>query len=311
VSRRGWIMFAAMSVIWGLPYLLIKIAVTAIPVPVLVLARVGIGALLLLPIALRGRQFAALRPVWPWLVMFASVEIIIPWFVLSEAERSISSSLSGLLVASVPIIVALLSLLTGRGERLSLIRWLGLLIGLAGVALLAGPNLFGAAARGGVARSVLEVLFVAVCYAIGPLIASHKLNGVPPVPMTVAALGLASVVYAPFAALDWPSAAPAARVLLAVAGLAVVCTAVAFGIFFRLIAEAGAARATVITYINPAIAVSLGVTVLGERVTPAMIAAFAAILAGSVLATRTGRRAGGDSQPEPALPVAAPLESRK
>ncbi|MHB1434328.1 MAG: DMT family transporter [Streptosporangiaceae bacterium] len=304
MSRRGWIMFAAMSVIWGLPYLLIKIAVTAIPVPVLVLARVGVGALLLLPIALRGRQFAALRPVWPWLVMFASVEIIIPWFVLSEAERSISSSLSGLLVASVPIIVALLSLVSGRGERLSPIRWLGLLIGLAGVALLAGPNLFGSAAGGGVARAVLEVLFVALCYAIGPLIANHKLNDVPPVPMTVAALGLASVVYAPFAALDWPSAVPSARVLLAVGGLAVICTAAAFGIFFRLIAEAGATRATVITYINPAIAVSLGVAVLGERVTPAMIAAFTAILAGSVLATRTGRRATGDSQPRPAMPVA-------
>ena len=303
MSRRGWIMFAAMSVIWGLPYLLIKIAVTAIPVPVLVLARVGIGALLLLPIALRGRRFAALRPVWPWLLMFAAVEIIIPWFVLSEAERSISSSLSGLLVASVPIIVALLSLLSGRGERLSPIRWLGLLIGLAGVALLAGPSLFGSAG-GGVARAVLEVLFVALCYAIGPLIANHKLNDVPPVPMTVAALGLASVVYAPFAALDWPAAVPSARVLLAVAGLAVICTAAAFGIFFRLIAEAGAARATVITYINPAIAVSLGVAVLGERVTPAMIAAFAAILAGSVLATRTGRRATGEPLPEPAVPVA-------
>ncbi len=303
MSRRGWIMFAAMSVIWGLPYLLIKIAVTAIPVPVLVLARVGVGALLLLPIALRGRQFAALRPVWPWLLLFASVEIIIPWFVLSEAERSISSSLSGLLVASVPIIVALLSLLSGRGERLSPIRWLGLLIGLAGVALLAGPSLFGSAG-GGVARAVLEVLFVALCYAIGPLIANHKLNDVPPVPMTVAALGLASVVYAPFAALDWPAAVPSARVLLAVAGLAVICTAAAFGIFFRLIAEAGPARATVITYINPAIAVSLGVAVLGERVTPAMIAAFAAILAGSVLATRTGRRATGEPRPEPAVPVA-------
>lgn len=290
MSRRGWILFGAMSLIWGLPYLLIKIAVTAVPVPVLVLARVGIGAALLAPIALRGRQFGALRSVWPWVVMFASVEIIIPWFVLSEAERSISSSLSGLLIASVPIIVAVLSLLSGRGERLGPIRWLGLLIGLAGVGLLVGPNLIGPRAGGAAGRSVIEVLFVALCYATGPLIANHKLNDVPALPMTVVALALASVVYSPFAALAWPSALPAPHVLLALGGLAVICTASAFLVFFRLIAEVGPSRATVITYVNPAIAVSLGVTVLGEHVTVGMLAAFAAILAGSVLATRTGRR---------------------
>ena len=283
-------MFAAMSVIWGLPYLLIKIAVGGVPVPVLVLARVTIGAALLLPIALQRRQLGALRPVWRWLVLFAVVEIIVPWYVLSEAERSISSSLTGLLVASVPIMVALLSLLIGVGDRISAIRWVGLLVGLAGVALLAGPSLLGSGATSGSARSVLEVLFVALCYASGPLIATRKLADVPPLGMTAACLVLASVVYAPLAALSWPSAVPSARVLLAIAGLAVICTAGAFVIFFRLIAEAGPARASVITYINPAIAVTLGVLVLGERVTPVMLAAFGTILAGSVLATRPARR---------------------
>ena len=259
MSRRGWAMFAAMSVIWGLPYLLIKVAVGGVPVPVLVLARVSLGAALLLPIALRRRQFAAIRPVWPWLALFAVVEIILPWFALSEAERGISSSLTGLLVASVPIIVAVLSLFLRGGDRLSPIRWTGLLIGLAGVALLAGPNLIGSGATSGTARSVAEVLFVAFCYATGPLIANRKLADVPPVAMTAACLVLASVVYAPLAALNWPSAVPSAKVLLALAGLAVICTAAAFLIFFRLIAEVGPARASVITYINPAIAVSLGV----------------------------------------------------
>jgi drug/metabolite transporter (DMT)-like permease len=289
VSRRGWVLFAAMSVIWGTPYLLIKIAVGGVPVPVLVLARVAIGAALLLPVALRRGQLAALRPVLGWVALFAFVEIIVPWIVLSEAERRISSSLTGLLIASVPIIVALLSLLIVSGERLSALRWTGLLIGLAGVALLAGPDLFGSGGAGA-ARAVGEVLFVALCYAIGPLIANVKLGGVPPVATTAASLSLAAVVYAPLAALNWPSAWPSAKVLLSLAGLAVVCTALAFLLFFRLIAEVGPARASVITYINPAIAVSLGVTVLGERVTPLMLAAFATILAGSVLATRRGQR---------------------
>ena len=129
-------------------------------------------------------------------------------------------------------------------------------------------------------------LFVALCYATGPLIANHKLDGVPPVIMTAACLSLAAVLYAPLAALNWPSTIPSATVLLSIAGLAVICTAAAFLIFFRLIAEAGPARASVITYINPAIAISLGVAVLGERVTPIMLAVFGTILVGSVLATR-------------------------
>lgn len=284
MSRRGWMLFAAMSVIWGVPYLLIKVAVAGVPVPILVLARVTIGTAVLLPIALRRRQLALIRPVWHWLVLFAMTEVIAPWYVLAQAERSISSSLTGLLVASVPIIVAVLSLLTRGADRLSPVRWAGLLIGLGGVALLVGPTV--ASPGHTAAWPIAQVLFVALCYAAGPLIASRKLGDVPPIALTVACLALAAVVYAPLAALDWPSSAPSATVLLAIAGLAVVCTAVAFIMFFGLISEAGPARASVITYINPAVAVTLGVLVLGERVTPLMLAAFATILTGSVLATR-------------------------
>jgi drug/metabolite transporter (DMT)-like permease len=303
VSRRGWVMFAAMSVIWGLPYLLIKIAVGGVSVPVLVLARVAIGAVVLLPVAVRRGQLGAVRAVWPWLVLFAFVEIIVPWFVLSEAERTISSSLSGLLIASVPVLVAVLSLLIGTSDRLGAVRWAGLLVGLGGVGLLAGPSLAGS---GGTARAVGEVLFVALCYAAGPLIANRKLSGVPPLAMTAACLALAAVIYAPLAALAWPPAVPSARVLVAIGGLALICTAAAFVIFFRLIAEAGPSRASVITYINPAIAVTLGASVLGEKVTPLMLAAFATILFGSVLATRQARTAapardGTDPAPRPDL----------
>lgn len=308
MSRRGWVLFAALSVIWGLPYLFIKIAVGGVSVPVLVLARVAIGAALLLPVALRRRQLAAVRTVWPWLVFFALVEIIVPWMLLSQAERSISSSLSGLLVASVPVMVVLLSLATGGGDRVSLVRWTGLLIGLGGVGLLAGPNLIGSQAGHGTAVSVAQVLFVALCYAIGPLIANRKLAEVPPLVTTATCLGLATLVYAPFAALSWPATLPPGRVLVALAVLGLVCTAGAFLIFFRLIAEAGPARASVITYLNPLVAVALGVLVLGEHVSLLMLAAFATILAGSVLATRSAARpviGGPAAPPEPAAIIPA------
>ena len=305
MSRRGWALFAAMCVIWGIPYLLIKVAVGGVQVPVLVLARVGIGAALLLPVALRRRQLSALRPRWWWLAAFAIIEIITPWLLLSEAERRLSSSMSGLLVASTPIVVVILARLTGGTERLTAIRWIGLLAGLGGVALLAGPS-----AAGGDAWSIAEVLLVAVCYATGPLIASRQLSDLPPLAMTAACLGLASVVYAPFAALTWPAAAPSWQVLAALAGLAVICTAAAFPLFFRLIAEAGPTRATVITYVNPAVAVILGVVVLGERFTPAMAVAFALILGGSVLATRRGPRPLVPARPGPEPAGAEPAPHR-
>jgi drug/metabolite transporter (DMT)-like permease len=299
VSRRGWALFAAMGVIWGIPYLLIKVAVGGVPVPVLVLARVGIGAALLLPLAVRRGQLGALRPQWRWLAAFAAVEIITPWLLLSDAERRLSSSMTGLLVASVPIIVVVLGRLTGGTDRLAAIRWVGLLAGLGGVALLAGTS-----AAGGNAWSITEVLLVALCYATGPLIASRKLGDLPPLGMTAACLGLAAVVYALPAALAWPHAMPSWRVLGALAGLAVVCTAAAFVLFFQLIAEVGPARASVITYVNPAVAVALGVSVLGERFTLAMAGAFALILGGSVLATRSGRRQPKAGRPEGSARVA-------
>ncbi len=286
MSRRGWWLFAAMSLIWGVPYLLIKVAVGGVTPPVLVLARVGIGAALLLPIAIRRRELAPLLPYWRWVLLFALVEIIAPWLLLSEAETRLSSSLSGLLIASVPILVAVFGRLTGGQDRLTPVRWTGLLIGLGGVGLLVAGG-----GTHGDTGSVVEVLMVAVCYAIGPLVAARRLSELPSLGLTAACLAVAAIVYAPVAAITWPSAAPAGKVIAALCTLAVVCTAIAFVVFFALIAEVGPARASVITYINPAVAVVLGIGVLGEHLTLTMAIAFVAILGGSVLATRTGSKA--------------------
>jgi drug/metabolite transporter (DMT)-like permease len=182
---------------------------------------------------------------------------------------------------------------------MSAVRWTGLLVGLAGVGILVGPG-----ANGSDALSIAEVFGVALCYAIGPLIANRKLSSLPPLGMTAACLAFAAVLYSPLAALSWPSTVPSFRVLASLAGLAVICTAVAFLVFFRLIAEIGPARATVITYVNPAVAVALGVSILGEPFTLAMAGAFALILGGSVLATRGARPAA--AKDEPALAAAVP-----
>jgi len=175
------------------------------------------------------------------------------------------------------------------------VRWAGLLAGLAGVALLAGPHL-----AGGGAWPVAEVILVALCYATGPLIANRKLGDLPGLGMTAVCLAATALVYAAPAALTWPSRLPSAAVLGSLAGLGVLCTALAFVLFFQLIAEAGPARATVITYVNPAVAVALGVGVLGEPLTPAIVVAFVLILSGSVLATRSGLPR---PRPAPDLPV--------
>jgi drug/metabolite transporter (DMT)-like permease len=290
VSRRGWVLFSLMSVIWGVPYLLIKVADGGVAVPVLVFARVTIGAAVLLPIAIRRGQIRVLASHWRWLAAFAVVEIMVPWALLSYAERHLSSSMTGLLVASVPIIGVVLARLAGGAERLTAVRWTGLLAGVAGVALLAGPRVVG----GGV-WPIAAVILTAVCYATGPLIANRKLGGLPGLGMTAVCLAAAALVYAPAAALTWPATTPSPAVLGSLAALGVLCTAIAFVLFFQLIAEVGPARATVITYVNPAVAVALGVAVLGEPLTPAIVGAFALILAGSVLATRSGQ-----PRPQPA-----------
>ncbi|HLK00974.1 MAG TPA: EamA family transporter [Streptosporangiaceae bacterium] len=288
MSRRGWILFAAMGVIWGMPYLLIKVAVGGVSVPVLVCTRTAIGALLLAPFAIRGGRLALLRGHVRWLLAFTLIEIVGPFALLSNAERRLPSSTSGLLVAAVPIFGGLIALLIGSKDRPTPVRWAGLLIGLGGVAVLAGPG----AGRGSVVP-VLEVLGTALGYSIGPLIANRTLSDVPSVAVNTVCLATAAVIYAPFAALTWPSHLPAAKVLVSMAALGVVCTGAAFLVFFALIAEVGPARATVITYINPAVAVALGVIVLGERLTVAIGLAFVLILGGSVLATWRGTRGPG------------------
>ena len=281
MSRRGWLLFAAMCVIWGIPYLLIRVAVRDLSPAMLVLARTGIGALLLLPLAaFRGEVAPVLRR-WRGVLVFSAVEIALPWLLLSDAEVRLSSSLTGLLIAAVPLVGALIV-----RERLGPASAVGLGLGVVGVAALVGLDVGGANAR-----SLAEIAVVVVCYAVGPIVLARSLSDLPSLGVIAVALAAAAVVYVPIGAAAAPAELPSGKVLASVLGLAVVCTALAFVVFFALIAEIGPVRATVITYVNPAVAALLGVAVLGESFTAGMGVGFALILAGSLLATRPGRAA--------------------
>jgi len=280
MSRRGWVLFAAMCVIWGIPYLLIKVAVDELSPAMLVFARTAIAALLLLPIAAMRRELRPLLPYWAPLLAFAAIEIALPWLLLGVAEQSISSSLTALLIAGVPLVGAVIARTTGARERLGVQSGVGLLLGLAGVAAIVGLNLEG----GPLPIAAMGV--VAICYAIGPVILQRYLAGVPALGVIATALGMTALVYLPIAAFSVPEAMPSVNVVGSVLGLAVVCTAIAFLLFFALIAEVGPVRATVITYVNPAVAAVLGVVILDEHFTVGMGVGFVLVLAGSVLATR-------------------------
>jgi len=280
VSRKGWLLFASLCVIWGIPYLLIRIAVRELPPPSLVFLRTTPAALLLLPIAWRRDELRGILRHWVWIVAFAACEMIVPWLLLFDAERTLTSSMSGLLIASVPLISAVLYPLFGAtGERLDRRRLAGLVVGFAGVACLVGID-----TTGTTVLAIVEVAGTAIGYALGPLVISRRLHGVPDLGVVSAAIVLTSLLYAPWGIASLPSHI-SGETWLAVAGLAIVCTATAFLLFFALIREVGPSRSTVITYINPLVAVLLGVLLLSEPFTVGIAVGLPMILLGSILAT--------------------------
>ncbi|WP_222195915.1 DMT family transporter [Modestobacter italicus] len=283
MSRRGWALFLAMSVIWGVPYLLIKVAVGEFSPAVVVFLRCAIGAALLLPWTLaRGGLGGALRRHWRALLVFTVLEMTGPWFLLSWAEQELSSSLTGLLVAGVPFVAALTARLAGEEDRLSPVRVVGMLVGVVGIAALLGLDVGGAQLT-----AIGAVALVVVGYATAPMVISRRLPDVPGVTASAFALSVTAVVYAPFAVPRLGEAVDApAQAWVSVAVLGVVCTAVALALFFALIREVGPQRALVITFVNPAVAVLLGVALLDEPFTLGIALGLPLILLGCVLATR-------------------------
>jgi drug/metabolite transporter (DMT)-like permease len=282
-------LFALLGVAWGIPYLLIKIAVGQLDPAMLVFTRMGLAAAVLLPVAaIRGELGPALRR-WRPLVAFTLAEMIVPQFLLGSAEERLASSTTGLLIAAVPLAGVGVAFLLGRPERLAPLNWLGIALGMAGVAALVGF-----AVSGSDLGAFGEVLIVVVGYALGPAILAKWMPGVPATGIMAIGTTLTAATYAPVVAAThgWPSAWPSASVILSMVLLAVVCSAGGFTIMAALVAEVGPVRATTVTYVNPAVALIAGAVVLGEPVTAWAVAGFALILAGCYLvAARTPVRA--------------------
>src|SRR5690349_7787545 len=310
VTRRGLILFTLLGVAWGIPYLLIKIAVGQLDPAMLVFARMGLAAAVLLPVAaVRGDLAPVLRR-WRPLLAFTLVEIIVPQFMLGWAEERLPSSTTGLLIAAVPLAGVGVAFLLGRPERLAPRNWLGIALGMAGVAALVGF-----AVSGSDLGAFGEVLLVVVGYALGPAMLAKWMPDLPAAGVMAIGCALTAAAYAPVVAATggWPSAWPSASVIASAVLLAAVCSAGGFTLMAALVAEVGPVRTTTVTYLNPAVAIIAGAVVLGEPVTGWSIVGFALILAGCYLvATRRPGRArreqpvlAGRDEPEAAPRVAA------
>jgi drug/metabolite transporter (DMT)-like permease len=298
VSRRGALLFIAVGIIWGLPYFLIRISVRELSPSFLVLSRTVPASLVLLPFAIRRGGWVQVVRRWRAVVGYTIAEFAIPWLMLFRAEKHLPSSLSGLLIATVPVLALLLMKLTGSHEAIGAARMIGIIVGLSGVAVLVGFDV-----HSGEFAAVGEIAITAVGYATGPIIISRFLVGLPNVLVVTTSLLLGSVIYAPFALTNIPHHV-SGETIEAVAGLAFGCTAIGFLAFFALIAEVGPARATVITYVNPAVAVLLGVVALHERFTAGIAVGFPLVLLGSYLSTRVNT--GGEIKTQPSGNANAP-----
>jgi drug/metabolite transporter (DMT)-like permease len=283
MSTRAWLAFGAMSTIWGVPYLFIKIAVDGGTPPALVAwTRVTLAAAVLVALAWRAGTLSSLRGRVRWVVAYAVAEISIPFPLIAMGEQHVASSLAAILIASVPLIIALLALRFDPTERATGMRMVGLLMGFGGVIALVGLDVSGEPKE---LLGALAILGAAVGYAIGPLVLKHRLVDLDPRATMGGSLAVASLLLAPAAALTAPSKVPTGGAIASIVVLGLVCTAIAFVIFNVLIADAGPGKALVITYVNPLVAVALGVTLLGERPGAGAVAGLLLILAGSWLST--------------------------
>ena len=298
MTPRAWVLFALCSVIWGVPYLFIKVAVDGgVPPAFVAWARVTLGAVLLLPLALRRGALRGLRGhIWP-IVAYTACEIAVPFVLIAVGEQYISSSLAAILVATMPLQLALLALWLSPADRPTGLRLAGLVIGLGGVVALLGVDLGG---RPNELLGAVLVLLATLGYAAAPLIVSRHLTDLDPLGPVTVSLVLAGIALLPAALLRPPPGMPTPAALTALAVLGVVCTVLGLIIFFQLIAEAGASRASIITYVNPVVAVIIGVLALHEHVGIMSLLGLFLILGGSWLAAG-GRRAVDSEQARSSL----------
>jgi drug/metabolite transporter (DMT)-like permease len=289
MTRRAWLAFAAVSVLWGIPYLFIKYAEQGGLTPTTIAwGRVTVAAAILLALAWRGGTLPALRGRWGWLAAYAFFEVVIPFPMIAIGEQHVASSLTAIIIASVPLIGTVLALRYDPSEKPTPLRAAGLAAGFLGVIALVGIDIAGRSAE---LLGAGAILIAATGYAIGPMILKQRLDGLDPPTLMGGGLLIGAVMLTPLAAIDLPNRLPSAGGLGALAVLALLCTALAFVVMTVLIREAGTSRAMVITYVNPVIALALGMILLSEKPGAGAIVGLVLILAGSWLST-TGRMPG-------------------
>jgi drug/metabolite transporter (DMT)-like permease len=283
MSRRSWLLFFLMGLLWGIPYLLIRVAVRDFSPALVVFARVAIGALILIPISIYQKSFRTAWRGFKYILLYAIAEIIGPWYLITKAETNLSSGLAGLLVATVPIWSTIFTSLAGDRTVWHHKRLVGLVIGFLGLIAVIGIESF---SGNNALWAILSVLLASVGYGYAVIMITQKLPGVSGIAINAVAMAIATVVYAPFAWAQRPLHNVSTNSLLALILLGVLPTAVAFVLFFALMNEIGPARASLVTYLNTAFAVLLGVVILGEPLTLGMAIGMPMVLLGSYLASR-------------------------
>lgn len=279
MSRRGWAYFLAMAIIWGIPYLLIRVAVRHLDPGVLVLGRTGPAALLLLPLVIYQKQLPTLWKNLKWIAIFGVVEFGVPWYLMATAEKHISSSLTSLLICCVPLFSVLAQRVRRTEDHIAPHRYLGLGVGALGVGFLVGLDL-----RGGSITWIALMMIVCLGYTLGPIILATKLRHVPGPTVVMGATAFVALGWIPWDLAHLPSHV-SGETWSCLAVLSVVCTVGAFLTFFELIKEVGATRAVVVTYVNTAIAVVLGIVGLHEPLTTGIAVGFPLVIVGCVVAT--------------------------
>ncbi len=287
MSRKGILLFLAAGIAWGIPYFFIRIAVEHFSTESIVFGRVIIGAAVLIPFAIATKALVPALRAWPWVLAFAVIEMVIPWWLIVEAERHVSSGLAGLMIATVPFYGLLIGYFVQGDKSLRHPKTIiGLIIGFVGVALLVGIDTLAGHLD---VVSILMLIAAAIGYAVAPAIAAEKLGAVPTAGVMSLSMAIVAAVYAGPALTKLPAeiaAKPPVDAWMAIGVLGLICSALAFIIFFSLVREIGSARATTITYVNMAVALVLGIAFLHEPITPGILIGLPMVVAGSIWASK-------------------------
>ena len=283
MSRKGWALFALVGVLWGVPYLFMKVAVEELSTPVIVFSRLLIGAVVLVPLALYEKTLRPALKYWKYIALYAIAEMVIPWSLITNAQKDLSSGVVALLVATVPIWATLFAHHTGDSTAAHRTRIFGIVLGLIGIVFLVG---FESLNDVGNMRALIQVLIASASYAFAVNMITRKAPETSGVAINGIAMALSTVIFAPFAFNHLPSQMPSSKAIFATIGLGVICTALAFWVFFIVLKEIGAARASLVVYPNTAVAVVLGITLLDEKLTLAIAIGLPMVLLGSYFASR-------------------------